>query len=104
MQDILNLLSDYIIYLSISILTVLVAGTVTHISSVKLKKKNAELEKRIDENHEQLSRQSSTIQSVLSQQEKSQAFTIEHQAKAVEESWKHVLTLRKISEPCEIID
>ena len=104
MQDFLNLLSCHIVELAISILTVLVTGVVTYISSAKLKKKDAELESRIGENREQLSRQSSLIQSVLSQQEKSQSLTIELQAKAVEEAWKHVLRLRKISGPCELID
>lgn len=104
MQDFLNLLSSHIVELAISILTVLVTGVVTYISSAKLKKKDAELENRIGENREQLSRQSSSIQSVLSQQAKSQSLTIELQARAVGEAWKHVLTLRKISEPCELID
>ena len=96
MQDFLNLLSSHIVELAISILTVLATGVVTYISSAKLKKKDAELENRIGENREQLSRQSSSIQSVLSQQEKSQSLTIELQAKAVGEAWRHVL-------PCSLL-
>lgn len=70
----------------------------------RLKAENAKLQKSIDQNKEVLSRQSGIINAVLSQQQKSQLYTIERQAQAAERVWKEVLRLRELSSPCVSID
>lgn len=82
----------------------LAATIVNFVRENRLKVESARLQKDVDHNKELLSRQSKIIDTVLSQQQKSQSYSIERQVQAAEQTWKEVLRLREMNSPCVVVD
>lgn len=103
-ETVIQFLGEHGSELVLSVVSFLAATLVSYVRENGLKLKAAELQKDVDHNKELLSRQSNVINTALSQQQKSQSYTIERQAKAAEKAWKEVLKLRELSAPCVTID
>ena len=101
---VIQFFKEYGFELVLSSLSFLAATLVSYVRENRLRAENARLQKDVDQNKELLSRQSGLINTVLSQQQKSQSFTIERQAQSVEKAWREVLRLRELCAPCISID
>lgn len=97
-------LAEHGLELALSAVSFLAAIFVSYVREKRLEAENAKLQKDVDRNKELLSRQGGIINAVLSQQQKSQSYTIERQAQAAEQTWKEVLRLRELNSPCISID
>jgi len=101
---VMQFLAEHGLELALSAISFFAATVVSYVREKRLEAENAKLQKDVDQNKELLSRQGGIINAVLSQQQKSQSYTIERQAQAAEQAWKEVLRLRELSSPCVSID